>query len=155
MTAVVVAFAGNAAWAVSLQASNVVNGSGGPVTLKLGLTATTSGSVAYDTNVGPVPVPLNAFFEQGVAFLPFRRPVAVSGNQIAPFYYAVVSGPTGKQAWVLTTKFWVAGSYTAKVSSTEYAEARTGTTTAYYNYTGTGTCGCAYEDEDFVRVYVK
>ena len=154
MTAIVLAFAGDAAWALSVQATTLVNGSAGPVTMNLGTTAKTAGRVAYDTNIGPVPVPLHAYFEQGIAFQPFRRPVVVSGNQLAPFYYAAVSGPTGKQAWVLTTNFWIAGTYTATVTSTEYAENRTGTS-VYYNYTGTGTCGCTIEDEDFVRVYVN
>jgi len=151
----VTAFTAAAALAVSLQAYCTVNGSGGPVTVRYHSNATTYGTVAYDSNVGPVPVPTNAFFEQGVAYYPFARPTANGGNQLAPFYHATVSGPTGKAAWVLTTSFWVTGTYTAKVTSTAYAELKSGTSTAYYNYTGTGTCGCAWEDEDFVRVYVS
>jgi len=153
LVALVLSFTGTSAWALSLQATATVNSSGGPVTVRYHTNAVTDGRVTYDTYVGPVPIPVRAYYEQGVAFIPFQLPVAAGGNTIGKFYYAI-SGPTGRSAWVMKANFLVIGTYTARMTSTAYADLRTGTSSVYYNYAGTGTCGCDAEDEDFVRVYV-
>ena len=153
ISALVLGFTTASALAVSISATTTVNGSGGPVTVKYHTTAKTYGQVSYDSNVGPIPLPVDGYFEQGIAYYPFNRPVAAGGTRLGPYYLAV-SGPTRQQAWIQTAQFWVVGTRTESATATAYAALRTGSS-IYFNYTGTGTCGCLVEAEDFVRVYVS
>ena len=71
---------GSSVHAYGITPTLKVNGSDSGVSVKVGNTATGKGTATYDSNVGPIPIPVTYYVVHTVPWWPFATPQYVGGN---------------------------------------------------------------------------